>query len=112
MDDLLAQAGSSGEVDSHSSPNPGEPNTEPSQPIIVDVRTPEEFSMQAVPGAVNIPLNELPGRYEELQPTDREIIVYCASGARSSYAQMLLGQLGFTQVENGGSLREMMMRSR
>jgi rhodanese-related sulfurtransferase len=61
--------------------------------LIVDVRTPEEFRGGAVPEAINIPLDELMNRYQELgENTGREIIVYCASGARSAYAQRLLNQ--------------------
>ncbi|NCC14112.1 MAG: rhodanese-like domain-containing protein, partial [Spirochaetia bacterium] len=43
---------------------------------------------------------------------DRKIIVYCASGARSSYGMRILRQLGFTDVENGGGLHQMMARQR
>jgi NADPH-dependent 2,4-dienoyl-CoA reductase/sulfur reductase-like enzyme/rhodanese-related sulfurtransferase len=79
-------------------------------PIIVDVRTIEEFQMGAVPGAVHIPLDELHNRAKELGSPDREITLYCASGARSSYGQRILMQLGFTKVENGGGLHDMMAR--
>ncbi len=66
----------------------------------------------AYPQAVNIPLDELPARYEaEIGPNrHRDITVYCASGARSAYAQRLLAQLGYTRVKNGGGLMQMMMR--
>lgn len=77
--------------------------------IIVDVRTPQEFRSGAVPNAVNIPLDELMQRYEELgNNADREIIVYCASGARSAYAQRMLMQIGYSNVKNGGGLHSMM----
>lgn len=81
-----------------------------SGPLIVDVRTPEEFATGAYPGAVNIPLDELGKRAGELGERDREIILYCASGARSAYAEQLLMQLGFTNLENGGGLMHMMSR--
>ncbi len=88
--------------------------TQPSDldtPVIVDVRTPEEFHSGAYPGAVNIPLDELPHRYEELGDiTSRDITLYCASGARSSYAQKILMQIGYTNVKNGGGIMQMMMR--
>lgn len=81
-------------------------------PIIVDVRTPEEFHMGAVPNAVNMPLDELMSRYEELgNNADRDITVYCASGARSAYAQRLLMQIGYTNVKNGGGLHSMMAKA-
>jgi rhodanese-related sulfurtransferase len=81
--------------------------------LIVDVRTPEEYRRGAVPEAINIPLDELMYRTEELgNNTSREIIVYCASGARSAYAQQLLKQYGYTDVKNGGGLSHMMSRAR
>lgn len=83
-----------------------------SAPIVVDVRTREEFRSGAYPGAVNIPLDELMNRYEaELgSDTNRDITVYCASGARSAYAQRMLMQMGYANVKNGGGLMHMMMR--
>ena len=82
-----------------------------SSQIIVDVRTPQEFRSGAVPNAVNIPLDELMQRYEELgNNADREIIVYCASGARSAYAQRMLMQIGYTNVKNGGGINAMMVQ--
>jgi NADPH-dependent 2,4-dienoyl-CoA reductase/sulfur reductase-like enzyme/rhodanese-related sulfurtransferase len=82
-----------------------------STPIIVDVRTPEEFRSGAYPEAVNIPLDELMQRYEELGNNKaREITVYCASGGRSAYAQRTLMQIGYENVKNGGGLSSMMAR--
>jgi len=82
----------------------------PSGPMIVDVRTPEEFAMGAVPGALNIPLDELQARMEELGGTDRELILYCASGARSAYGVRVLQQFGYSNVQNGGGVMDMMSR--
>ncbi|MBZ4682656.1 MAG: hypothetical protein PWP46_334 [Fusobacteriaceae bacterium] len=82
------------------------------QPLIVDVRTEGEFLMGAYPGAINIPLDELLNRVDELGPKDRKITLYCASGARSSYAISILERMGFTNLENGGGLMHMMMRRR
>lgn len=80
-------------------------------PLIVDVRTPEEFHAGAVPEAVNIALDELLTRKEELGSNlSRDITVYCASGARSAYAQRMLMQLGYSNVKNGGGLHSMMMQ--
>lgn len=81
-------------------------------PLVVDVRTPGEFATGAYPGAVNIPLDELPSRLQELGGTDREIILYCASGGRSGYATRLLGQSGFFHVTNAGGLSQMLRRGR
>ena len=79
-------------------------------PLVVDVRSKGEFSGGAYPGAVNIPLDELPNRINELGDKDRDITLYCASGARSAYGQQVLQHLGFTNVKNGGGLMHMMMR--
>lgn len=82
----------------------GQSNT----PLVVDVRTPEEFYGGAFPGAINIPLDELHMRIDELGHKSREITLYCASGARSAYAQRGLMQMGFTNVKNGGGIMQMM----
>lgn len=77
--------------------------------LVVDVRTPGEFNTGAFPDAVNIPLDEIMGGKVDLgNNTDREIIVYCASGARSAYAQQVLTQRGYTNVKNGGGIAAMM----
>ncbi len=77
-------------------------------PIILDVRTPMEFAMGACPGALNVELDNLGQWAQAIEDKDRTIILYCASGARSSYGVRILKQLGFTCVENGGGLHEMM----
>ena len=89
---------------------PSAPKAVSAEPIIVDVRTPGEFAGGAYPGAKNIPLDELPSRINELGDKSRDITVYCASGARSAYAQRMLMQMGYADVKNGGGLMHMMMR--
>lgn len=79
-------------------------------PLVIDVRTRGEFASGAVPGAINIPLDELVNYTDELGSTSRDITLYCASGARSAYGQRILMQLGFTNVKNGGGIMHMMMR--
>lgn len=81
------------------------------EPLIVDVRSSGEFAYGAVPGAINIPLDELERRLDELGDKDRKIILYCASGGRSSYAVQILKSYGFTKPENGGGLMRMMAHS-
>ncbi len=66
---------------------------------IVDVRNPGEVAAGMIPGAVNIPVGQLPGRVGELDPT-RPTVVYCARGYRSSVAASLLRQRGFTDVSD------------
>lgn len=89
-----------------------EPAVASTGPLIVDVRTVEEFRGGAVPGAVNIPLDVLQRRVGELGPKNRKIVLYCATGSRSSYAVQMLRALGFTDVENGGGVMRMMARAR
>lgn len=79
------------------------------KPLVIDVRTPQEFLGGAYPGAVNIPLDELPSRVNELGDFDREITLYCASGARSAYALRVLQHLGYKKARNGGGIMQMMM---
>ncbi|NLM79006.1 MAG: FAD-dependent oxidoreductase [Ruminococcaceae bacterium] len=81
------------------------------EPLIVDVRSIEEFAYGAAPGAINIPLDELESRLDELGARDRKIILYCASGSRSSYAVQILKACGFTNPVNGGSLMRMITQS-
>src|ERR1019366_6128547 len=59
------------------------------EPFIVDVREPDEFAAWSIPGAVNIPLVELPARMPGL-PTDRELVAVCRSGNRSTQAAITL----------------------
>jgi phage shock protein E len=71
---------------------------------IVDVRTPGEYDEGHYPGAINIPLNELPSRLEEFKEMKTPIVAYCRSGARSGMAVSLLKQSGINEVINGGVL--------
>jgi rhodanese-related sulfurtransferase len=66
---------------------------EGSRPFLLDVRTPGEFAAGHIPGAVNIPVDELRGRMHEL-PKDRDIAVYCQVGQRGYLATRLLLQAG------------------
>jgi phage shock protein E len=74
---------------------------------IVDVRTVAEFKDGAYPGAINIPLAFLPVRMNELEPREKPIVLYCASGARSGQGARLLKNAGFTDVINAGGLDDM-----
>ncbi|WP_235893294.1 rhodanese-like domain-containing protein [Flavobacterium franklandianum] len=69
---------------------------------IVDVRTYGEFSGGNVAGSINIPLNEIPARMEELKALKAPLILCCASGGRSGQAQNYLSQNGI-ECYNGGS---------
>ncbi|HUJ25690.1 MAG TPA: FAD-dependent oxidoreductase [Myxococcales bacterium] len=62
--------------------------------FVLDVREPEECARGMLPGAVNIPLNQLRQRVEEI-PRGRVVNVYCAVGQRAYYAVRLLRQRGY-----------------
>ena len=71
---------------------------------LVDVRTPGEFAAGHIPGAVNIPVQQLDNRLAELQPKDAAIVVYCRSGSRSSSAARMLKNAGFAVVHDLGPM--------
>ncbi|MBM3708402.1 MAG: rhodanese-like domain-containing protein [Actinobacteria bacterium] len=73
--------------------------------IILDVRTPEEFSEGYIEGALLIPVSELEGRLNELSK-DKPIIIYCRSGRRSMEAAIILVKNGFTQVYDMGGIND------
>ena len=69
---------------------------------IIDVRTPSEFMGGNVSGSINIPLNEISQRVDEIKKMKQPIVLCCASGGRSGQATMFLKQHGIDCV-NGGS---------
>ena len=69
---------------------------------IIDVRTPAEFMGGHVHGSINIPLQEVPARVQEISEMKQPIILCCASGNRSGQATMFLRQHGI-DCSNGGS---------
>jgi rhodanese-related sulfurtransferase len=70
-------------------------------PRLLDVREPEEFAICALPGAVLIPLGQVPEQVEELEGLrDEPIVVYCHHGVRSLHAIGFLKHVGFTNVVN------------
>ncbi|MDB5100333.1 MAG: Rhodanese domain protein [Cyanobacteria bacterium RYN_339] len=74
--------------------------------VILDVRTREEFAGGAYPGALHIPVQELPQRLGEV-PRDKPVVIYCAAGGRAGAAAKLLQQAGFADVSNAGGLCDM-----
>ena len=72
---------------------------------IIDVREPQEYQINRIPGSVLIPLGDLPKRYVELDP-NANLVTQCKSGMRSAKAQEFLRSKGFTKVRNltGGVL--------
>jgi molybdopterin/thiamine biosynthesis adenylyltransferase/rhodanese-related sulfurtransferase len=73
--------------------------------FILDVREPNEYQINRIPGSTLIPLGELPRRYQEL-PKEAEIITQCKMGGRSQKALDFLRTVGFSRVKNlkGGIL--------
>ncbi|HHY39845.1 MAG TPA: FAD-dependent oxidoreductase [Syntrophaceticus sp.] len=67
--------------------------------LLLDVRTPAEYETGHLPGAVNIPVQELRERLSEL-PKNKEIIIYCRVGFRGYLAYRILVQNGFKKVRN------------
>ena len=73
--------------------------------VLLDLRTPAEFAAGSLPHAINIPVDDLRSRLEELDPT-RPTIVFCQAGQRGYVGARILTQHGFTDVRNlkGGYL--------
>lgn len=69
---------------------------------IVDVRTSAEFRRGNVAGSINIPLQEIPQRINELKNLKQPLVLCCASGNRSGQAHTYLGQQGI-ETWDGGS---------
>ena len=73
--------------------------TDVSKVTLVDVRTADEASLGSLPGAINIPLDDLRARMNEI-PTDRPVYVFCGVGLRGYLASNILKGHGFTDVRN------------
>ncbi len=74
-------------------------NGESSEALLLDVRTAKEVEKGAIPGAINIPLDKLRRRMDEL-PRDKDINLYCQVGLRGYIGARILTQHGFTGVRN------------
>lgn len=79
--------------------------------LVLDVRTPEEFSGKRVEGAVNIPVDEVEGKMSEIDKLtggdkDKPIVVYCAAGGRAASAKRMLVKAGHTKVTNLGGVAD------
>jgi rhodanese-related sulfurtransferase len=78
------------------------------QTFLVDVRTPAEVAEVSVPGAKNIPLNEVPNHLDEFKSASGAIVVFCRSGARSENAKNWLLQNGVQNVHNAGGYADVL----
>ncbi len=82
---------------------------------VIDVRSREEFAARSLPGATNVPLDELASRIVKVAPDkDAVLLLHCLSGARSERARRELTQQGYARVFNLGSFSraEQILRTR
>lgn len=79
-----------------------------SNQLLLDVRTAAEVACGTIPGAINIPIDELRGRITEL-PIDKEIIVFCKVGIRGYLAYRILTQHGFNCRNLSGGYQTYLM---
>ena len=85
----------------------GEPITVDSNTIVIDVRTPSEYSEGHLDGAVNIDIeNSNFGVILSQLPTDGEYVVYCRSGNRSAKAVEIMKASGFTNVTDAHGISD------
>jgi phage shock protein E len=70
--------------------------------LIIDVRTPGEYSRGHIENAINIPVDQLSKNLNRLKDKSAPIITCCASGSRSASAQRILNSYSYTNVHNGG----------
>lgn len=80
----------------------------PESSVLIDVRTELEFSKGHIPGAVNIPVDNLRARLAEL-PRDRSIVAYCQVGQRGYLATRILLQAGFNVRNLGGGYKTFLL---
>ena len=75
--------------------------------ILLDVRTPQEFRDRHIPGAINVPNEDIgTGKILELPDKEQLILVYCRSGNRSKQASEKLAALGYTNVVEFGGIND------
>ena len=66
---------------------------------VLDVRSPEEYASGHVPGAVNIPYDQIASRMAEV-PKDKDVVLYCKSGRRAGIAAEVLAGQGYTRLQH------------
>lgn len=76
---------------------------------LIDVRTAFEYNQGSVPNSINVPLNELAKRMDELKSL-QPMIIFCAAGVRSQKAIDFLKANGINNIENGGGLVDIKAR--
>jgi phage shock protein E len=79
--------------------------TLPADTILIDVRSPGEFSSGHIEGAVCLPLDRIQQDIARLAPDKATpLLLYCRSGARSANACQIVSQLGYQATRNGGAV--------
>jgi rhodanese-related sulfurtransferase len=71
----------------------------PADVLVLDVRTPQEFAEGHVPGALNVPHDEVAARLADI-PRDKQIVLYCRSGRRAALAAAMLGAAGYARLSH------------
>jgi len=66
---------------------------------VLDVRSPEEYASGHVPGAVNIPYDQIASRIAEV-PKDKDVVLYCKSGRRAGIAAEVLAGQGYERLQH------------
>lgn len=79
-----------------------QPHIDVKKATLIDVRTPEEFAEGSVPGAINIPLNEIEQHLSDFT-NKPQVVVFCRSGNRSAQATAILNRHGIKNVVDGGA---------
>ena len=72
--------------------------------VLLDVRTPQEYSEGHIPGSKNVPLQNLDKVRVVAENKDTELFVYCYSGGRSRQATAMLQHMGYANVQNIGGI--------
>jgi phage shock protein E len=109
---LGSVAGAAGEPAAAAAPTPSAPvvaspmtqdrllaqlEQHPDSVVVLDVRSPEEFAEGHVPGALNVPYDQVAGRLGEI-PRDKELVLYCRSGRRVALAADVLVTQGYRRL--------------
>ncbi len=76
---------------------------------VIDVRTPMEFAGGHVEGSINIPLDTIPQKINDILKMSEPVVLCCASGSRSFMATQFLKQNGCKDVQNGGAWQQVAM---
>lgn len=80
--------------------------------VVIDVRTPDEYSGDHLAQATNIPLDQLGSRLADVEKLTggdkaKPVVLHCASGGRAGKAKKQLEEQGYTNVVNGGGLDDL-----